>query len=91
MGRQTAKKKKKTISTFILIYPILTSTEYSTADQHIFTKVGNSINDNRQTGWADTHTSDHDMNYALGSNWTISEKHSYLLSETFTEYVFLIN
>ena len=36
--------------------PILTSTEYSTADQHIFTKAGNSINDNWQTGWADTHT-----------------------------------
>lgn len=50
--------------------------QYSTADQHIFTKAENSINDNWQTGWADTHTSGHGMNYALGSNWTISEKHS---------------
>ena len=50
--------------------------QYSTVDQHIFTKAGNTINENWQTGWADTHTSGHGMNYALGSNWMVSEKHS---------------
>lgn len=48
----------------------------STADQHIFTKSGNQLNENWQTGWADTRTSGHGMNYALGTNWMISEKHS---------------
>lgn len=50
--------------------------QYATADQHIFTKSGNQINDNWQTGWADTRTAGHGMNYALGTNWMLNEKHS---------------
>lgn len=48
----------------------------STADQHIFTMVGNTLNENWQTGWGDTKTSGHGLNYALGTNWMASEKHS---------------
>ncbi len=48
----------------------------STADQHIFTLTNGTLNENWQTGWADTKTSGHGMNYALGVNWLISEKHS---------------
>lgn len=48
----------------------------STADQHIFTKSGNQLNENWQTGWGDTRTDGHGMNYALGTNWMVSEKHS---------------
>ncbi len=48
----------------------------STADQHIFTMVGNTLNENWQTGWGDTRTDGHGMNYALGTNWMASEKHS---------------
>ncbi len=48
----------------------------STADQHIFTLTNGTLNENWQTGWADTKTSGHGMNYALGANWLISEKHS---------------
>lgn len=48
----------------------------STADQHIFTMANNILNENRQTGWADTRTAGHGMNYALGSNWMLNEKHS---------------
>ncbi len=48
----------------------------ATADQHIFTTANNTLNENWQTGWGDTRTSGHGMNYALGTNWMISEKHS---------------
>ncbi|MCQ2129755.1 MAG: outer membrane beta-barrel family protein, partial [Bacteroidaceae bacterium] len=48
----------------------------ATADQHIFTKSGNQLNENWQKGWGDTRTSGHGMNYALGTNWMVSEKHS---------------
>ncbi len=48
----------------------------STADQHIFTLANNTLNENWQTGWADTRTAGHGMNYALGSNWMLNEKHS---------------
>ncbi len=48
----------------------------ATADQHIFTKANNTLNENWQKGWGDTQTSGHGMNYALGSNWMVSEKHS---------------
>ncbi|MBQ0057485.1 MAG: outer membrane beta-barrel protein [Bacteroidales bacterium] len=50
--------------------------QYATADQHIFTVDNNTLNENWQTGWADTRTSGHGMNYALGANWMVSEKHS---------------
>lgn len=50
--------------------------QYATADQHIFTKSDNRLNENWQTGWADTRTSGHGMNYALGTNWMVNEKHS---------------
>ena len=48
----------------------------ATADQHIYTKANNTLNENWQKGWGDTQTSGHGMNYALGSNWMVSEKHS---------------
>ena len=48
----------------------------ATADQHIFTTANNTLNENWQKGWGDTQTSGHGMNYALGSNWMVSEKHS---------------
>lgn len=48
----------------------------ATADQHIYTKAGNILNENWQTGWADTRTAGHGMNYALGTNWMVNEKHS---------------
>lgn len=52
------------------------SLQRSTASQHIFTKSGNTINENWQTGWGDTQTASHGMKYALGTNWMVSEKHS---------------
>lgn len=48
----------------------------STADQHIFTMTNSTINENWQKGWADTKSSNHGMNYALGTNWMVNEKHS---------------
>lgn len=50
--------------------------QYATADQHIYTVVNNNLNENWQTGWADTKSSNHGMNYALGTNWMVNEKHS---------------
>lgn len=47
-----------------------------TADQHIFTMANSTINENWQKGWADTKSSNHGMNYALGTNWMVNEKHS---------------
>ncbi|MDO4196512.1 MAG: outer membrane beta-barrel protein, partial [Prevotellaceae bacterium] len=48
----------------------------STVDQHIFTMTNSTINENWQKGWADTKSSNHGMNYALGTNWMVNEKHS---------------
>ncbi len=48
----------------------------ATADQNIFTMASGILNENWQTGWADTKTAMHGMNYALGTNWMLNEKHS---------------
>ncbi len=50
--------------------------QHATANQHIFTMVNNHLNENWQTGGADTRTKGHGMNYAIGSNWMVNEKHS---------------
>ena len=48
----------------------------ATTNQHIYTIIGNTVNDNWQKGKIVTSTSGYGMNYALGVNQMIGEEHS---------------
>ena len=46
------------------------------ADQHIFTTDNENINDNWHVADGSVKTSNHGMNFAVGTNWMINERHS---------------